>query len=222
MIIQVTGVILVLACILAGFYYLGRPESADDLFQRIDASAGPSEVEKEIREFLDRFPEDSRYAKIDQRRQKIDIDKLERKLLIQSRNASSSDSRLLPIERRCMEALELAQHDPVAAEKMFAAIILLHGGETAGPLEGKQAERHAACLQLAARRRRELESIVASQAARERTILLTQLQLAEELAAEQPQRAREIYQAVINLYQDQTWANEIVETAQDRLQSLNP
>ena len=59
MIIQVTGVILVLACILAGFYYLGRPESADDLFLRIDASAGPSEVEKEIREFLDRFPEES-------------------------------------------------------------------------------------------------------------------------------------------------------------------
>ena len=228
LVVQVAGFTLVLGCILAGFFYLGRPDSADDLYERINASVGSAdpdavrEVDKEIREFLERFPEDPRAGEIGEYRRKLDIDRLERKLLNQSRNASDSDSRLLPIERHCLAALELAQRDPAAAEKMFASILALDGKATSGPLDEKEAERHAACLQLAKGRQRELKSIVANLAARERPLLLARLRLAEELAAEEPQQAREIYQAIINLYHDQSWANEIVETAQARLQALDP
>ena len=220
--VQVAGFTLVLGCILAGFFYLGRPKSDEDLFERIDASAGSSEVEKEIREFLERFPEHLRYDEINNYRRKLDINKLERKLLNQSRNASGSNSGLLPIERHCLAALELARHNPAAAEQMFAAILTLDNRAISGPLDGKQAERRAACLQLAAGRQRELKSVVADLAARERPDLLEKLRLAEELAVEEPQQAREIYQAIVLLYHDQSWANEIVEKAQAGLQALNP
>ena len=228
LVVQVAGFTLVLGCILAGFFYLSRPDSADDLYERINASVGSAdadalrEVDKEIREFLERFPEDPRADEIGEYRRKLDIDRLERKLLNQSRNAPDSDSRLLPIERHCLAALELAQRDPAAAEKMFAAILALDSRATSGPLDEKEAERHAACLQLAAGRQRELKSIVANLAAREWPLLLARLRLAEELTAEEPQQAQEIYQAIVNLYHDQSWANEIVETAQARLQALNP
>ena len=220
--VQVAGFTLVLGCILAGFFYLGRPKSDEDLVERINASAGSSEVEKEIREFLERFPEHDRYDEIDKYRRKLDINKLERKLLKQSRSASGSNSRLLPIERHCLAALELARHNPAAAEQMFAAILTLDNSAISGPLEGKQAERRDACLQLAAGRQRELKSVVADLAARERADLLEKLRLAKTLAVEKPQQAQEIYQAIVILYHDQSWANEIVEKAQAGLQALNP
>jgi len=220
--VQVAGFTLVLGCILAGFFYLGRPKSDEDLVERINASAGSSEVEKEIREFLERFPEHTRYDEIDNYRRKLDINKLERKLLKQSRSASGSNSRLLPIERHCLAALELARHNPAAAEQMFAAILTLDNSAISGPLEGKQAERRDACLQLAAGRQRELKSVVADLAARERADLLEKLRLAKTLAVEKPQQAQEIYQAIVILYHDQSWANEIVEKAQAGLQALNP
>jgi serine/threonine protein kinase len=222
LVVQVAGFTLVLGCILAGFFYLGRPESDDYLFERIDAAAGSSEVDNEIREFLERFPKHSRYDEIDKYRRKLDIDKLERKLLNQSRNAPDSNRRLLPIERHCLEALELAQHDPAAAEQMFAAILILDDRAISGPLDGKEAKRRAACLQLAAGRQRELKSVVADLAARERPGLLEKLRLAEELAVEEPQQAQEIYHAIVILYHDQSWANEIVGTARAGLQALNP
>lgn len=220
--VQVAGFTLVLGCILAGFFYLGRPKSDEDLVERINASAGSSEVEKEIREFLERFPEHTRYDEIDNYRRKLDINKLERKLLKQSRSASGSNSRLLPIERHCLAALELARHNPAAAEQMFAAILTLDNSAISGPLEGKQAERRDACLQLAAGRQRELKSVVADLTARERADLLEKLRLAKTLAVEKPQQAQEIYQAIVILYHDQSWANEIVEKAQAGLQALNP
>jgi serine/threonine protein kinase len=220
--VQVAGFTLVLGCILAGFFYLGRPKSDEDLVEQINASAGSSEVEKEIREFLERFPEHARYDEIDKYRRKLDINKLERKLLNQSRNASGSNSRLLPIERHCLAALELARHNPAAAEQMFAAILTLDNSAISGPLEGKQAERRDACLQLAAGRQRELKLVVADLAAREREDLLEKLRLAKVLAVEEPQQAQEIYQAIVILYHDQSWANEIVEKAQAGLQALNP
>ena len=63
---------------------------------------------------------------------------------------------------------------------------------------------------------------MADLAARERADLLEKLRLAEELAVEEPQQAREIYRAIVILYHDQSWANEIVEKAQAGPQALNP
>ena len=64
--------------------------------------------------------------------------------------------------------------------------------------------------------------MVADLAARERADLLEKLRLAKTLAVEKPQQAQEIYQAIVILYHDQSWANEIVEKAQAGLQALNP
>jgi hypothetical protein len=45
---------------------------------------------------------------------------------------------------------------------------------------------------------------------------------ARELTAEQPDRAREIWQSIIGLYGDRPWAREFVQEAQNGLLKLGP
>jgi hypothetical protein len=72
-------------------------------------------------------------------------------------------------------------------------------------------------LTLARRQRDELRARIDAAAAEQLPELRRRLAAADALAAQEPDRAAAIWQALVTLYGDKPWAADIVEIAQERL-----
>jgi serine/threonine-protein kinase len=98
---QLGGLVAVLASLTGVALYLSRPQSADKLYASIDArvegddDASLGKVENEVNEFLRRFPEDPRADVLRSYQERIELDKLERRLQRLTRGGGINTS-LLP------------------------------------------------------------------------------------------------------------------------------
>ena len=205
-------------------WYLLRPASADALYERIVATTASHTIksyrqaESDIGEFLMRFPHDPRAAGLREYSREIELDRLETRfelraegLLAPSRccpsrrpiwKRSATPSRTLRGERRSSRRSSICsaprrRPDPGPAP------------EKAGPT--------AQCLELARRRLKQLDEQIDRSTSADLPSIQTRLDQADELAARDPDAARAIRRAVIELYRDKDWAAPAVQRARKAL-----
>jgi hypothetical protein len=203
-------------------YFATRPPSANRLYASVKAAAGRGDtaellpVEGDIARFLQLYPADARAAEIRTYQDQIAQYRLERRLkpgLLRNR----AQQPLSPVERAYQEALRLVDDDPEAALRRFEALVAVFDG-SADREPTEEAQRTTAqCLDLArqqiARLRPEVETFVAD----ERAAIEQQLQRAGQLAKSNRRAADRIWQGIVTLYREKSWADDLVQTAESRL-----
>ena len=195
---------------LLGWYFL-QPPSADALYRRIERqTAGGStdalvQSEDDIRQFLARYPSDSRAPALNDSLQQIESSRLEKRLDLQSKGLSLRTS-LAPVEGCYIDALNTARLDLDAGIAKFQAMIDLFESHDV-------AEPENLCVPLARRRLKELQQQGESQHKEQLSEIEKRLKRADELAKSDPAAATAIRSAVINLYQDRSWAKDAVKRA---------
>ena len=108
-------------------WYAIRPVSADTLYARIEAHAGDNEArEVDIDDFLQRFPGDSRVAKLHQYQQDIQLARQEDRYEKRASGLIRKDFPL-PIERDYVDAIQAARLNLAQGEAKLQAILDLYG-----------------------------------------------------------------------------------------------
>jgi serine/threonine protein kinase len=212
--------LLVAGLVLLGgvLWYLLQPPTADALYDQVArrAADGDTEsllaVESQIDQFLIAFPHDARAALLRNYAREIQLDRLERRFERRALGLVRSDL-LLPVEREYLEAIHYARFDPQRAMRKLQAILDLYGqrSDPAGPI--------GQCLELVRRRLERLRDQVERQAPRQIELIEQRLLQAESQWATEPDRARAICAAVVELFSDKPWAAALVARAHHDLQS---
>jgi serine/threonine protein kinase len=219
-------------------WHLSRPPSADTLYDsvmsRIDSDEGGSlvRVENEVNDFIARFPDDPRVSQFEPYKERIELNKLERTLQRKSRGSVTSVPSLLPAEQLYLRASGMADLEPAKAIMLLESIVNLYGavdptdfsatkgGSRKNDPEHEAAARTAAVVQLAKRRIETTRADWDRQRERELADLNERLGVAEKLATKDASRAAAIYQAIINVHQDDAWAQAVVAKARSRMAEL--
>jgi len=225
MLVQLGSLAAVLALLAGAAVYLSRPATADSLYAKIatrvdgDDDAALGKVENEMNEFLARFPDDSRAEVLRSYKDRIELDKLERRLQRQTRGSGPFDATLLPAEQLYLQAAALSASSPEKSLAMFESLVTLYGAETTSE-KGDAAERTSDVVQLAKRRIERGRGELAKQREQQLAALDERLTAAERLAAKNPQQAAAMYRAILNLHEGDAWAAKVVETARGQLAEL--
>jgi serine/threonine-protein kinase len=219
-------------------WHLSRPPSADTLYNsvmsRIDSDEGGSlvRVESEVNDFIARFPDDPRVSQFEHYKERIELNKLERALQRKSRGSVTTTSSLLPAEQLYLRASGMADEEPDKAIMLLESIVNLYGavdptdssaikgGSRKNDAGHEAAARTADVVQLAKRRIETIHSDWDRQRERELADLNERLGVAKKLATKDADRAAAIYQAIINVHQDDVWAQAVVAQARSRLAEL--
>jgi len=227
--------IIALALALAGLgslaIYLSRPDTADQLYAKVSSRVDRDdvdsirEVEREIKEFITRFPDDARAAELRQSQQHVELERMSRRLQLQSRRGGLSDPTLLPVEVLYLQAMNSAQASPESAIATLESLVKLYRSDAnadAAPKSGDDADRRARCVQLAEQQLTTLRGDVAKQTSRQLAAIRERLDAAAIVADRDPRHGREMLQAIIDLYGKETWARKVVAEAERQMGSLKP
>ena len=207
-------VILIGIIAFGGWAALTWKPDADELYDRIvhsmEVDDDPVEAQRSIDEFQQRFPFDERIGLVDRYELQLEAERVPRRLQLKARLRGIFD--LAPMEQDFLTALEVAKHHPEQAREQFQAIVDIYRDFTL-----KNDEQR--CL-IAARKQIELlNQIIAKDQAKRREELEEALVMANEQLDQDPVRAREICAGIIELYDDQTWASDLVEKARVLLEA---
>jgi serine/threonine-protein kinase len=195
---QTLALVAALALVVAGGWYLMRPQTADELYGKIEAatSAGDPDAIKAARSdidaFLARYPDDPRVDRVQS--------------LADEANQSS------PIERAYAEARRQALINPEQGLAQFQALIDVYDD---GP-DSSEVTRHY--LRLARMQQARLQKRVSAIGQEGRKLIETRLDKADTLAGDDMPAAERIYAGIIELYRDKPWAVDLVHRAQTALE----
>ncbi|NUQ62476.1 MAG: serine/threonine protein kinase [Pirellulales bacterium] len=197
-------------------WYLLRPPSADNLYEAIRAKTADKstdsllEADGDIQEFLTRFSSDPRSVTLRKYNQEIELYRMERAFERRSKGIGGPEP-LLPIEQAYQEAVNYARIDPAQGLVKLRALVDLYNHRTdiSGPT-GK-------CLELARRRLSQLEGLVQQTSSDHLAMIEDRLDRAEQLRKSDPKRARAMFLAVVELYDQKPWAAEAVRRAREAL-----
>ena len=213
LLLQLGGLLGALAAVIGIGWYLMRPASADQLYDEIVAAAERDDlrsVASALAEFNERFAGDARNAELDDYRDELEMQKLERRTRARSRLAGGVA--MHPAEVIFRDAMAIVPYQPAeAAARLRSLQTLYSSGESssAGPW-----------LALA---ERQLEKLEETEVENRNALLPDIMQRLEEAAAleqSDPRRARAMYRAAIMLFQRYPWAAEVVDAAQQRLDAM--
>jgi eukaryotic-like serine/threonine-protein kinase len=223
--------------------YLSHPYSADQLHRKITSLADSDDgdsiltVEREIREFISRFPDDSRAAELREYQERVELERMSRRLQLQARRGGLSDPSLIPAEVLYLRAMNAAQSSPEAAIAMLESVVKLFEPEAAidaalttadesstSGITGRDdaIKRRARCVQLAKKQLLTLRGDVDKQVSRQLVVIRERLAAAAQLRGHDPDRARDIYQAIVDLYGKDAWAADVVAEATRQVGRLTP
>jgi eukaryotic-like serine/threonine-protein kinase len=195
-------------------WYLLQPPSVETLYGRIATAAADGKIgdaRSDVDEFLHRYSDDPRSREVWQYQRTIDLDDLKRRLEIRVRTESGR-RKLLPIETAAIEALRETERDPKRALTKFQAMLLLYRDK---PDLSKEA---GDCLDLARREIEELRQRPEKDDGNSFSAELDErLRHADLLQSTDPDAARAIRQAIVELYQDKPWAAAAVQQARKAL-----
>jgi serine/threonine-protein kinase len=197
---------------------LTRPASADDLYSVMlksweQENSDLRDVDDEIAEFKQRYPNDARMAEVQRFADELELQKLERRLRLQSR--LSSGTPVHPAEQVYADALALADADPARAAQMLADLLALY------PQPEATDERARQYLTLAERQLEKLQASLKHTADEQLPQLAERLRTAKGLETVDDAAARRMYQALVNLYGDEPWAAAVVHEAKQRMMQLD-
>ena len=215
---------------LTWWYFLQDP-SADRLYDKIvartadDATTSLLRAESDIRQFLVLYPSDTRCLQMREYEQEIELHRLDEKFRLRAKGLAGTKN-LLPVEEAYLEAISQARLDPARAAAKLQALIDLYeqrrgvvgrgvvGRDIVGPT-GK-------CVELARRRKVQLEEQLDRRAAEHLPSITRQLDQADALRETAPERARAMYLAVLELYAEKPWAATVVARARTALDRDQP
>lgn len=217
-----------LLCVGLIVWYFMQPKSADALYNYVVQLAEDErlpEAESSIGQFLEYHPDDARRHEMEEYLDEIDRMRLERQLDRKTNKQFRTD-RLSPIERAYTEAMQQARLNPEQGVAQLEALLALY----ADPVEGspvavsgdkaaarRKADPDALVLKLARSQLDKLKRLAQTYAEDDRALLAIQLKKADNVADESPEKARAMWQGIVQLYADKPWANAAVEQARARL-----
>jgi serine/threonine protein kinase len=205
-----------LIAIAAAIYLATRPPSADRLYAAVKEAANRGDasdlipVEGELTRFLQLYPGDTRAAEVKGYADDLERYRLQRRLAKDHGRGSATEA-ITPVERSYQEAIQLVSTDPAAALAHFEALLAVYGespGSTTTP--DKRTEQ---CLELAREQIARLRPEVEKQTSEQQAAVRRQLDRADQLAATDPAAAQKIWQGIITLYSEKTWAKSLVDQA---------
>lgn len=216
------GLLVVLAGLAAGIWYASRPPSADQLYSSvqsaIDNDDSLSSVSREIEQFLAQFPSDERIEEMSGYHRQLELERMGRSLRLNARRNRAGENSLLAVERLYLEAMDLAKTNPQRAAAKLQQVIALFDGASNDTDDPQEAERITDCLALAKQQLADLQLTSSKFAKSEISELRSRLDAARELALDDPDRAKEMAAAIVELYGDQAWAEPIVSDAKALLE----
>ena len=225
-------ILLMVAAAAYGGYSWLQPRSADVLYAELQDTtdeqwaAGDSTAQADLEEFLRRFPNDPRVAALEPRQQELNAAGLERRLRLAVLRGDTVGTALSVEQELYVDAMRAQRTDPAQAERMLVRLERLLGVEapTVGEDPATRTD-HAARQGLATLVKRQLEELQNnSQARAERHLpyARSRLALARNLSQARPDEAREILDAIIELYNREPWAAGVVAKARDLRNQLEP
>ncbi len=225
--LQIFGLVASLLVIGLVGWYLSRPPTADALYMTIQTAAeigtdvALGRTEDEMRDFLERFPDDPRAAQVGDYLEDIEVARLDRTLRNRVRRSSSGS--LTPLERLYVEAVDLAEKNPHLAIERLQAMLQLYtdGPPTDVGETTSDAQRRERCLKLARRQLAQLQQQYDESVAQQRDELQQQLRRAVAMQATDPGRGRAMLTAIVRLYGDKPWATEFVQQAKGHIDAKN-
>jgi serine/threonine-protein kinase len=198
---QTLLLVLSLALLLAAGWYLMQPPSADKLYDQIEQAAAEGNLETmrasmpKIEMFLEHYGHDPRADQV-------------RALAEEARQTH-------PAQRAFTEAKRLALVYPeLAAEKLRALIDVYDDGK-----ETPESVRRV--VRQSEQKLKQLREQIAERADDDREMVASRLARAAGMAADRPSEARRIYQGVVTLYRDKSWAGELVQKARTALEAMD-
>lgn len=225
------------------FYYMLQPVSPEVLFEKIKSTIQNADendeisprslrrAEGDIRTFLERYTDHPHADTVRSYEDQLELSNLERQL--ERRHQFSDPKTLGPVERAYLEAIASLRTDPEKAILKLRALIDLFSSDSdlldevrnvrppvpEGPAEPdlpsarQRYTRTELCVEVARRRLKKLERDIASVRESQLEKLRSRLEEARELEKNHPERADTIRKAIVELYEDRSWAAEIVEEA---------
>ena len=194
---QTLALVVALVLLVAAGWYMMRPPTADELFDRIETAAVagyPDDLERagpNIEAFLERFPDDPRAQRV-------------QALADEAEQAN-------PIQRAFTQAKRYALLNPELALVKFQALIDLYDD---GP-DNSEITRHY--VRLARVQQSRLRKRVDRYVDEGRKLIESRLAKADEISPDDPPTAGKMYQGIIELYGEKPWAADLVERARGAL-----
>ena len=203
-------------------WYLLLPPSADTLYRRVsDVTAEGSiesyrRAEDDMRRFLLLYGHDYRAELLQKHLSEIELRRLE--LRLERRAGKEIDlSEMLPAQRDYVEAIKYVRLDPERGMAKLKAFFYLYGSkvDSTGPIDTSSPTGQ--CLELARRRLRQLEVQIKQSSGDRVSLIRARLDSADDMADADPDKARSIREAVVELYDGKAWAKEVVRRAREAL-----
>ncbi|RCS47783.1 serine/threonine protein kinase [Bremerella cremea] len=214
--LQIGGLLVALGVVVAVMLIAPRKPDADMLYHTIETSVKDGNlgaVDSQMDDFLDRFPEDSRSEYVAELKEELNLRRREKQYQMTAM-LGSSRKQLHPVEQLYLEALKTYDTDPYATRRKLQGILM-----TYGPIDSQQGDI-ARCLTLAERRLKQLNGVLAAQTNQQAASIRERLDYAKRIAPDDPARARQIYQGVLQLLSDRTWGSNLSAEAEAGLESL--
>ena len=214
-------------------YYLLQPVPPDRLYARITAALRDGETaagyslarlrsaQNDIRQFLADYPHHPSAAQVRVFQDELDLSEHERRL--ERRMQFSTLRTLSPVERTYIDVLTSSPNDIEQMIDKLQAFIAVF--QTIRPSEEPDEFRRTAsgpveiCVELARRRLQKLEQEAVVIIAEQREAVQRRLDEAAELNSIDPARAEGIRRGIIELYQHNRWARELVDEAKRQLKT---
>lgn len=225
LILQLFSLLLAIGVLIGGGWYLMRPASADELYETIsskiesEGSQDLSIVSHEIDQFLTQFPNDNRVDEIKLYQEKLEFQRFERRLRLKSRINGESMS---AVEKIYAQAMVHADDDPAETVLKLRAMITLFDpqGETQ-QVDPADLSQDQLLINAARSQVDDFEKKLSQEAEEQYPALKERFTQAKKLSFSNPQLAREMYQAIIDLYGTKKWAAPIVDEAKAEFEQLN-
>lgn len=214
--LQIGGLLIALGIVVAVMFVAPQKPDADQVYATIERSAESgnlSEVNDQMDDFLERFPEDSRSDYVAQLKEELNLRRQENRYRLAAALGQGNQG-LHPVEQLYLDAMKTNEFDPSAARDKLQGLIL-----TYGPADTQQGDV-ARCLVLAERRLKQLNATLTGQLKQQTVSIRERLEYAQRIAPDNPDKARRIYRGVIQLLKDESWGANLSGEAQMYLEGL--
>jgi len=208
------GLIFTMLSIGLFVWYWLQPPDSEKLYAEIKAAAKEGKIDRlvdaegKIKDFINYYPGDRRMHEMNAYLDEIEMARLERRFEFRAKLHSKSDG-LLPIERAYFEAIGYVHLEPALGRKKLQALVDLFEHESK---ESKQARE---CYALALKQLDRLDRQLQQHSADDVDVIKRKLEAAEQLQATDPAAANRLRRAIVELYGDEPWAEEMVRRAKE-------
>lgn len=207
------GLLIVLSLIFLGIgmTYWWKP-SADDLMIQIEAARDEgnlSDVSDEMTEFVEQYPDDPRAKIVRQWQGSAEADELPRRVErdVQRRGIDS----LSPVQIEFYSASQLATTDPSAAASRFQALV-----DAYEEIDLSLPDQD--CIEAAKIQVQQLAEYNQAHYERTRRWIERALARSDQLRKTDPERADAVCRGLLELYRNESFADDLMEEARTRLQ----